>query len=85
MLCATTDRFCPRPEHLCEPMSTCCVYAKRSAQAFDITLDILLTFVSTAEHLLFVLPYVAASIDARLVVTQIIDVRIDHLGRYLHS
>ena len=69
-------------------MSTCCVYAKRSAQALDITLDILLTFVSTAEHLLFALPYVAAvstSIDARFVVTQIIDVRTDRLGRYLHS
>ena len=59
-----------------------------TAQAFDITLDILLAFARMAEQLSNALRCAAAvstSIDARFVVTQIIDVRTDRLGRYLHS
>ena len=80
--------FAPGPNTSVNLCAQVACHAKRIAQAFDITLDILLTFVSTAEHLLFALPYVAAvstSIDARPVVTQIIEVRTDCLGRYLYS
>ena len=60
-------------------------HAKRSAQAIDITLDILMTFARMAEHLLNALPCAAASsisIHALLVVTLMIDLRADHLRRY---
>ena len=63
-------------------------HAKRSAQAFDITLDILLTFPRMAEPLSNALPCAAAistSSDALPVVTLIIDVRADRIGRYLDS
>ena len=60
-------------------------HAQRSAQAIDITLDILMTFARMAEHLLNALPCAAAistSIDALLVVTLMIHLRADHLRRY---
>ena len=60
-------------------------HAKRSAQAIDITLDILMTFARMAEHLLNALPCAAAifvSIDALHVVKLMIDLRADHLERY---
>ena len=59
-----------------------------SAQAFDITLDIFLTFAIRVEHILSAIHCAAAvptSQDALLVVALIMDVRADHVGRYLHS
>ena len=59
-----------------------------SAQAFDITLDIFLTFARMVEHILSAIHCAAAmstSQDALLVVALIIDVRADHVARYLNS
>ena len=88
MLCAAPNRLCSRPEHLCEPMSTCCVSCLTQRPSVRHKFDILLTFARMAEHLLNALPCAAAistSIDSLLVVTLMIDVRPDRLGRYLNS
>ena len=80
--------FAPGPNTSVNLCAQVACHAKRSAQAFDITLDILLTFARMAELLLNALPGAAAistSSDALPVVTLIIDVRADRIGRYFNS
>ena len=85
------NAFCPTGSRLLQartflklcPYVVC--HGKRSAQAIDITLDILMAFARMAEHLLNALPCAAAisiSIDALLVVTFMINLRADHRRRY---